>query len=384
MRSNLIKKITTFLLVIVILFCPVLTVSAAETPIGPNSCWVRAKLTYEFDEGITGLSDDIVDFADGWVKKGDWYYYQKSIKSGDKVRFITCVNVPAEWTEKLENKKFAVIATAEVSEVAPGDTGWDTNASISYSKSFDVWSMGYSHNEDVWVEEGDLSIHIHESQLDENGNEVPYENNKLIVPGQRVSKIIDMYIGGATGENRKLNPEKPVKTVMCNGIDAGNESVDMGAVLTYSITVKNPAPDTRKITITDNIDNRLIVIDTGGAVFTKKPDDNGTGGILEWEVTAGAWESRTVTFTAQVADGVHDEVIPNIADVTIVGRCVKSNAVYTNVGSPSIIKQVIARATYDTAHFAVAVFVSVVIIVCIIAVIALMKRRNKENKGGVE
>ena len=105
--------------------------AAGDTPVGENTGWVRARLDYEYDEGITGLDDSIIDFADGWEKKDDgWYYYKSSVKPGDKIRFITCVHVPAEWTEKLENKKFCIIATAELSEVAPKDSGWDATPHI--------------------------------------------------------------------------------------------------------------------------------------------------------------------------------------------------------------------------------------------------------------
>ncbi len=377
MRSALIKWMTALLLLFN-LISP-MTAYAAETPVGRNSGWVRAKLTYEFDDGVTGLSDDIVKFADGWTKRGDWYYYKEPVAPGDKIRFITCVTVPSDWTEKLENKKFAIIATAEVSEVAPGETGWNTNATISYSKSFDVWSMGYKHDEDVWVEEGNLSVHVHESQLDKNGNEVPYVNDKLIVPGEHISKIIDLEIGGALGENRKLKPKAPVKTVECKGQNVDGGKVDMGAVLNYSIYVENPAPDGRTITVTDTIDSRLKVLDTGGGTFTQKPASDGSGGILEWKVQVKGGEGATVSFTAQVMENVKDDVIPNQADATIVGQCKKSNTVFTNVGSPSVIKQVISRATYDTAHFAGAVILLGVLITGAIALVILIRKKKKEE-----
>lgn len=37
---------------------------------------------------------------------------------------------------------------------------------------------------------GDVSIGLEEFELDEDGNEIPYENDKLVIPGQKVDKIV--------------------------------------------------------------------------------------------------------------------------------------------------------------------------------------------------
>lgn len=385
---HLIRKAASFFLAILFILAPAAPVYAAdETPVGENTGWVRAKLDYEYDEGITGLDDSIIDFADGWEKKDDgWYYYKSSVKPGDKVRFITCVHVPAEWTEKLENKKFCIIATAELSEVAPKDSGWDANTEIHYKKTFDVWNMGYQHDEDVWIEEGRTTIKINEYQLDKDGEEVPYKNDKLITPGQPVSKIVELEIDGTMGANVKLKPEKPVKTVRCNGVDVDGKDVDYGSVLTYSILVKNPAPDERTITITDQVDTRLIILDTHGddaeweGVIVKEPV-NGRGGTIKWEVTVPGYGSASVGFTAQAAEDVQDETIPNTADATIVGICMKSNTTLTGIGSPPVIEKVIARATYDTANFfGVLVLLATGIITAAIVGIKLIRRMKGDKK----
>lgn len=40
------------------------------------------------------------------------------------------------------------------------------------------------------IESGDINIEIHEYELDENGEEIEYINNKTVMPGQIVSKIV--------------------------------------------------------------------------------------------------------------------------------------------------------------------------------------------------
>lgn len=216
MRSNLIKRITASLLMAVMIFGSSLTALAAETePLEDNRGWIRAKLTYEFDDGVTGLSDDIIEFVDGWSKIDDWYYYKDPVKPGDKVRFMTGVKVPADWTEKIENKKFQVIVTVEASEVAPKETGWDKNTKVLYSENYDVWSAGYKTNKNVVIREGKLDVTIHEYQLDENGKEVTYVNDKIIVPGQKISKIVEFELSGKLGGLEKvIEKPKPVEKII--------------------------------------------------------------------------------------------------------------------------------------------------------------------------
>lgn len=469
MRFNLIKRIIAFLLMLILSIIPSVSVLASEiaaepetetvsgnttptvsgnttptvsgnttptvsgnttpTPTGTNRGYIRAKLTYEYDEGVTGLSDDIVDFVEGWTKKGDWYYYDKPLVPGDKVRFISCVHVPETWGNEMVGKCFKVIVTAEASEVAPKDTGWDENTDILYSKTFDLWSIGYEHDESVIIQEGKLTIDINEYQLDSNGNEVIYENDKIIVPGQAISKIVEFVMGGTLGGNigpeleppklpdKPQEPEKPkppkppkqpkppiklelpklkpklkapVKTAELNGVNVDGVSVEPGSILTYQITVKNPLDKTCIITIIDPIDSRLMVTDTGGGIFTEQPI-NGMGGILKWELELYGHAEGSVCFTAKVDENVNDTVIPNVAEARLDNMSeyggndnfVKSNAPIVEIGSPSIIEIVAARATYDTAHFLIPIVLCLISILGIITVVVILKRRNKKAEGKI-
>lgn len=209
----MLKRFITLLTVSILLISSSITAMAAEPGknLGSNRGYIRAKLTYEFDDGVEGLSDNIINFADGWSKTGEWFYYKEPVSPGDKVRFITGFKVPAYWTEDLQNKNFKVVVTVEASEVAPGDSGWFQNTKILYSKNYDLWSMGYEHNEDVVIREGKLDVKINEYQLNENGKEVPYVNNKIIVPGQPISKIVEFELAGSLGSNTLM--EKVIEVI---------------------------------------------------------------------------------------------------------------------------------------------------------------------------
>lgn len=384
---KLVKKLlaSVFMLAMVVLMLPSSAYASEKTPtpVGDNTAWIRAKLVYEYDEGITGLNDSIVDFAENWKKTNGWYYYKKPVNPGDRVRFITGLTVPTEWTNELIDKTFHVVVHVEASEVAPGDTGWDENTEISYSKTFDIWNAGYAHDEDVWVEEGHLTVSINEYQLDKDGNEMPYVNDKVITPGQPISKIVEFEIGGKKGGNIKLVPEKPVKTVEVAGVNVDGKNVNGGTILTYGITVKNPAPDKREITITDTVDERLTVTDTCGGTFITKPV-NEMGGTIEWKVWVEGFESTTVYFLAKAPEGVTEEdamVIPNTAEATIVGKKVKTNTVIVGLGNPSELKKVIARATGDPGQLVLAVCVAIGLIVAAISLMMVIMKRRKSEEG---
>lgn len=188
------KRLFAFLLICLLAFGAPVTVFAAD--VGTNTGHIRAKLTYEFEDGLTGLDDSAISFAEGWKKDGDWFYYQNPVEPGDTVRFITGVQIPAEWTEELQNKEFAVIVTVQTSEAPPGV--WTDNEEILYEENFNLLDFA-GDDDDLVIKEGSLNVEILEYELDENGEEVPYVNNKMITPGQFISKIVDFKLSGSLG-----------------------------------------------------------------------------------------------------------------------------------------------------------------------------------------
>lgn len=355
-------------------FAPV-TTSFAATPTGDNTAWIRAKLTWEHDEGITGLDDSIIEFSnDGWTRTGDWFYYNMPVKPGDKVRLINGVKIPHEWDNTTADKKFRLIVTVEASEVAPGETGWDENTNAAFSEDFTVWSQGYKTDEDVWVKEGKLLVRINEYQLGEDGKLETYVNDKVVVPGQFVSKIVEIEVDGEKGANVKLVPEDPVKRVYVGSTEVDGKVVDSGTALTFEITVKNPSPDKKTITIYDTVDSRLTVTDTGGATME--------GSKLTWKVDVEGKGEATVRFGAIFSDNVSEEkgeAIPNTAEADIVGKHLKSNTVVVGLGPVSALKMAVTRATGDYGVFGLAAFGAAVILASAIVIMAIRRRRNRSE-----
>lgn len=352
--------------------------------ITPNSAWLRAKITYEYDEGLDGLSDKMINFAsEKWKKDGDWYYYSDPVESGQKVRFINGVQLPTEWTSEQSDLGFRIVITVEASEVAKGEDGWDENKEASYSETFELWNNGYEHAEDIYVKEGDIKVTVNEYQLDDDGKEVPYENDKVITPGQHVSKIVEFAVSGQKGALIKMNPEKPVKTVMANNIDVNGKTVDPGTVLTYGITVKNPSPEMQRITITDTLDHRLTLLDTLGGTLVSGTI-GGYGGTIEWYVDVPGNGSATVNFIARAPETVAEGdgmTIPNTATASIIGQEIDSNTVITSLGEVSPLDQIItiARSTGDASNLALMAGVLAVGIAVLAAVLVYAFRRRKNG-----
>lgn len=352
--------------------------------ITPNSAWLRAKITYEYDEGLDGLSDKMINFAsEKWKKDGDWYYYSDPVESGQKVRFINGVQLPTEWTSEQSDLGFRIVITVEASEVAKGEDGWDENKEASYSETFELWNNGYEHAEDIYVKEGDIKVTVNEYQLDDDGKEVPYENDKVITPGQHVSKIVEFAVSGQKGALIKMKPEKPVKTVMANNIDVNGKTVDPGTVLTYGITVKNPSPEMQRITITDTLDHRLTLLDTLGGTLVSGTI-GGYGGTIEWYVDVPGNGSATVNFIARAPETVAEGdgmTIPNTATASIIGQEIDSNTVITSLGEVSPLDQIItiARSTGDASNLALMAGVLAVGIAVLAAVLVYAFRRRKNG-----
>lgn len=352
--------------------------------ITPNSAWLRAKITYEYDEGLDGLSDKMINFAsEKWKKDGDWYYYSDPVESGQKVRFINGVQLPTEWTSEQSDLGFRIVITVEASEVAKGEDGWDENKEASYSETFELWNNGYEHAEDIYVKEGDIKVTVNEYQLDDDGKEVPYENDKVITPGQHVSKIVEFAVSGQKGALIKMNPEKPVKTVMANNIDVNGKTVNPGTLLTYGITVKNPSPEMQRITITDTLDHRLTLLDTLGGTLVSGTI-GGYGGTIEWYVDVPGNGSATVNFIARAPETVAEGdgmTIPNTATASIIGQEIDSNTVITSLGEVSPLDQIItiARSTGDASNLALMAGVLAAGIAVLAAVLVYAFRRRKNG-----
>lgn len=78
-------------------------------------CWVRVKLEFSNPENteekigencISGISDD-------WIKKGEYFYYTKTLKNKEKTDVFQEIKIPDSWDSEYQQKNFSVQIRAE-------------------------------------------------------------------------------------------------------------------------------------------------------------------------------------------------------------------------------------------------------------------------------
>ena len=204
------KKIIPMLMALLLFIHIPVPVYAAETS---TTVWIRAQVSYESDGSLTGLSDEMITLSSAdWTKKDGWFYYGKPLESGQSVDLMKSVQIPPTWNNNDSGKTFNIVVKVEAAEAFPGDSGWKDGSPAVYSQSFDM-SKQNAEKYELTVQQGSIKIRLEEFQ-EKDGKEQSYENNKVVVPGETVSKIVRIKV---EGEKSKLSPvEKilhgPVKT----------------------------------------------------------------------------------------------------------------------------------------------------------------------------
>lgn len=83
-------------------------------------CWVRVKITYTDElEGLKGLDDaSLQGMSSRWMKRGEYFYYNKCLKQGESVDIFTGVSIPEEWTDVYEKKGLGITIVADAIQAA--------------------------------------------------------------------------------------------------------------------------------------------------------------------------------------------------------------------------------------------------------------------------
>ncbi len=83
-------------------------------------CWIRAKISFqnkmETEEGFE--ETHIKGISRGWKKRGEYYYYTKTLNTGESVDFFTGVSVPPLWTEDHSGQKLQIGIQADAIQAA--------------------------------------------------------------------------------------------------------------------------------------------------------------------------------------------------------------------------------------------------------------------------
>lgn len=77
--------------------------------------WIRVKLEYTSEDGLDGLSDELVTLTDeeNWVWADGYYYYTSPMEQSEMVTFMEAVRIPPEWDNSYARRSFSIIVTAD-------------------------------------------------------------------------------------------------------------------------------------------------------------------------------------------------------------------------------------------------------------------------------
>ena len=73
-----------------------------------QDAWIRARVEYNTDDGLEGMSDDMLaGISRDWTKCGGYFYYTKPVSGAETVEFFRQVVVPREWDQSSAEKGFS-------------------------------------------------------------------------------------------------------------------------------------------------------------------------------------------------------------------------------------------------------------------------------------
>lgn len=79
-----------------------------------QDAWIRAKVEYNSDDGLTGMDDGMLgELPDLWIKRGDYFYYTVPLETDEAVDFFKTVTIPYEWNENDAQRGFSIGVTAQ-------------------------------------------------------------------------------------------------------------------------------------------------------------------------------------------------------------------------------------------------------------------------------
>lgn len=84
-----------------------------------NTAWIRAKTEYWSEDGLQGMSDDMLDGINAlWVRRGEYFYFTEPVPTGSSVEFFREITVPREWGREAAGGKFCIGITAQAIQAA--------------------------------------------------------------------------------------------------------------------------------------------------------------------------------------------------------------------------------------------------------------------------
>ena len=252
-------------------------------------CYVRAKVSFTDMKNVTILAENnIGKMKDGWVKKGDYWYYKNILKSSENVDLFNTFQIPDvsnEYqgkdiqinivTEAVQSKNFkpdfessspwndVTIKEATNNSYKTDKVQLNTNVKVEYENNADLYinvpdsffsELGYIFPGDVITEEAVIN--------NKSSNEIEYfvSTGKLVDENTKIKDLVNkleltikvdekvVYEGNIFGiENLSLGKYKEketskVKFIISVPKDLENEYSALNTSLSWVFTVSGEEP----------------------------------------------------------------------------------------------------------------------------------------------
>ena len=182
-----------------------LSVRAAEYEAGPFF-YLRVRVEYGSQQEMAGLDRScLVLSSDLWHLDGEYYYYEKPVHIGEEIEFMKEVRIPPSWQNPAAGSAFRIRVIAEAAEVLVRRMDQTGNGRAWFEKTREE-SLMEADRAGYLIRTGQVRTVIHELEKTPEG-EQHYQNDKMVLPGERVSKIVRISLEGSPSELfRKPDP----------------------------------------------------------------------------------------------------------------------------------------------------------------------------------
>lgn len=169
-----------------------------------DTAFLRVKICFETESGkASPVTEEDLTIQKDWTKNGDYWYYNYPVEEGDSIEFLQSVQIPHSCTSDMAKETFKIVLYAEAAENVRGVAAWDgkiDDFSGKFSKAVK------------------LDLSLKEYELDADGNLIPYVNNKVVLPGDKIEKHVFLDIdfsyksssssGGSGGSSKPKEPKR--------------------------------------------------------------------------------------------------------------------------------------------------------------------------------
>lgn len=206
-KCSMIKQFTAAAIAVSVMLAQSVCAFAGDKKNTAETAFIRARVDMASPVGMSEFNQDLISFSETsmWEKKDDGYFYYKDpLPDGATVELMNGLHIPESWTEQYSGNKFRIIITAEAAENMDGVANWADGSATATTSSQELDSR---HVGTKIFKTTKLDVEITEYELDKNNNIVPYVNDKVVIAGDNISKIVKITVHVNADYDTPGNPD---------------------------------------------------------------------------------------------------------------------------------------------------------------------------------